>query len=135
MSFPEDPDPSSGERLPSCGAICSNVGDSAWRDYDLALHLEPFCYAFSLYLHKMQCLIKLILQAAATLETVIELLQMRSFFLERSSRAWPVRYCISSAIVIILGNSNVDSDVFNPVLNSRRISQNSPFPRAIPLIT
>ena len=66
--------------------------------------------------------------AAATFETFIELLQMRSFFLERSSRAWPVRYCISSAIVIILGNLNVDSDVSNPVLNSRRISQNSPSP-------
>ena len=40
MSFPEDPDPSSGERLPSCGAICSNVGDSAWRDYDLVVQLK-----------------------------------------------------------------------------------------------
>ena len=73
--------------------------------------------------------------AAATLETFIELLQMKSFFLDRSSPAWPDSHCILSAIVIIMGNANVDSDVFNPVLNSRRISQNSPFPRAIPLIT
>ena len=83
---------------------------------------------YFLFIFKMQCLIKLILQAAATLETVIELLQMRSFFLDISRPAWPDRYCISSAFVIILGNSNVDSDVSNPVLNSRRISQNSPPP-------
>ena len=130
MSFPEDPDPSCGERLPSCGAICSNVGDSAWRDYGFSVYLEPFCYAFSFYLYKKQCLIKSAM-AAATLETFIELLQMKSFFLDRSSPVWPDSHCILSAIVIILGNSNVDSDVSNPVLNSRRISQNSPFPRVL----
>ena len=73
--------------------------------------------------------------SAATLGASIELLQIKSFFLNRSRPAWPDRHYISSAIVMILGNSNVDSDVSNPVLNSRRISQNSPFPHAIPLIT
>ena len=66
---------------------------------------------------------------AATLGASNELLQMKSFFLDRSSPVWADRHCISSAIVIILGNLNVDSDVSNPVLNSRRISQNSPFPQ------
>ena len=56
--------------------------------------------------------------SAATLGASIEVLQIKSFFLNRSRPAWPDRHYISSAIVMILGNSNVDSDVSNPVLNS-----------------